>query len=136
MPLASLSPAIVIHLVFALHALVLGPLALMAKKGTRWHRASGYVWVTMMMGAAISSIFIRDFHLPNIAGYTPIHILTIVTIVAVGGALYHVFNRNIPAHRKSMWAAYLGGCVGAGVFALLPGRLLGQLVWHQTLGLI
>ena len=136
MPLASLSPAIIVHLYFALGALVLGPLALLARKGTRWHRASGYMWVTLMLGAAISSIFIRDFRLPNIAGYTPIHIVTIVTIVSIAGALYHVVNRNIKAHRRAMWGAYLGGCIGAGIFALLPGRYLGQLVWHQALGLI
>jgi len=35
-----------------------------------------------------------------------------------------------------MWITYLGGCVGAGLFALLPGRYLGQLLWHHALGLI
>jgi uncharacterized membrane protein len=131
-----LSPAIVIHICFAVSALALGPIALNARKGSRWHRMSGYFWVAMMVGAALSSLFIRDFRLPNLAGYTPIHLVTIGTLVAVGAALYHVANRNIAAHRKAMWRAYLGGCIGAGVFALMPGRFLGQLVWHQTLGLI
>ena len=31
---------------------------------------------------------------------------------------------------------YWQACVGAGVFTLLPGRYLGQLVWGQWLGLV
>ncbi|WP_280154972.1 DUF2306 domain-containing protein [Piscinibacter sp. XHJ-5] len=131
-----MSPAVIVHLVFALAAFVSGPVALLARKGTRWHRASGYVWVTLMFGAALSSLFIRDFRLPNIAGYTPIHLITIGTIAALAGALYAVAHRNIRRHRRAMWGAYLGGCVVAGLFALLPGRFLGHWLWHQTLGLI
>jgi uncharacterized membrane protein len=131
-----MSPAVVIHLVFALGALVTGPLALLARKGTRWHRASGYMWVTLMLGAALSSLFIRDFRLPNLAGYTPIHLITVGTIVGLAGAMYAIANRNIKKHRQAMWGSYLGGCVVAGMFALLPGRFLGNWLWHQTLGLI
>ncbi len=135
MSLSQLSPAIVIHLFMALAALLLGPFALRARKGSRWHRGAGYAWVTLMLGAALSSVFIRDFALPNIWGYTPIHILTLVTFAGVGGGLYFVARRRIAAHRKAMWSTYLGGCVAAGAFALMPNRFLGQLVWHQWLGL-
>jgi len=135
MALSSLSPAIVIHLFLALAALVLGPLALSARKGSRLHRSTGYMWVTLMLGAALSSAFIRDFRLPNILGYTPVHILTITTLVGIGGALYYVARRNIRAHRRTMWLVYAGGCI-AGLFALLPHRFLGQLVWHEWLAVI
>jgi len=136
MALASLSPAIIVHLWLALGALVLGPVALMARKGSRAHRASGYMWVTLMLGAAISSAFIRDFRLPNIMGYTPIHIFTVGSIVGITAALVFIARRNIGAHKKIMWQVYLGGCIGAGSFALLPSRYLGDLVWHQWLGLV
>jgi len=135
MSLSHLSPAIVIHLFMALAALLLGPFALRARKGSRLHRGAGYAWVTLMLGAALSSVFIRDFTLPNLWGYTPIHILTLVTFAGVGGGLYFVATRRIAAHRKAMWSTYLGGCVAAGVFALLPGRFLAQVVWSQWLGL-
>ena len=131
-----LSPAVLIHLFLAIGALVLGPLALRARKGSRLHRATGYAWVTLMLGAALSSVFIRDFRLPNVAGYTPIHILTVVTIVGIAGALVAIARRNVQAHRKAMLQVYLGGCIGAGTFALMPGRYLGGLLWHHTLGLV
>jgi uncharacterized membrane protein len=35
-----------------------------------------------------------------------------------------------------MLGLYLGACIGAGVFTLLPSRILGQLVWGQWLGLL
>jgi uncharacterized membrane protein len=34
-----------------------------------------------------------------------------------------------------MLRQYFGACVAAGAFTLLPGRILGQLVWGQWLGL-
>jgi uncharacterized membrane protein len=134
--LSSLSPAVLVHLFLAVAALVLGPVALQLRKGSRGHRAIGYAWVTLMIGAALSSVFIRDFRLPNVLGYTPIHILTVVTLVGVGLALYAIARRNIVAHRKGMLRAYVGGCIGAGSFALMPGRYLGDLIWHHGLGLV
>lgn len=133
--LASLSPAIVLHLFLALGALVLGPIALWLRKGSSGHRAVGYGWVTLMLGAAASSVFIRDFQLPNVLGYTPIHILTVVTFVGIAGGITHVVRRRIVQHRRWMIGTYVGVCM-AGVFALLPERYLGSLVWHHWLGLV
>ena len=105
---AGLAPAVIVHLVLAVAALVLGPFALLARKGSRLHRALGYGWVTLMLGAAASSVFIRDFRLPNLAGYTPIHILTVVTFVFIGRGLWLIARRRIAQHRLTMWAVYLG----------------------------
>jgi uncharacterized membrane protein len=59
-----LTPIIAIHMSAALGALVLGPVALWARKGRtqrpRLHRAFGYAWVTLMLATALSAIFIRD----------------------------------------------------------------------------
>jgi len=131
-----LSPVIVVHLVFALAALVLGPFALFARKGSRLHRAAGYMWVTFMFGAALSSVFIRDFHLPNIAGYTPIHLVTLLTFAGLAGGLWFITRRKFAVHRRIMLNTYIGGCIVAGLFALMPERFLGQWLWHQVLGLV
>jgi uncharacterized membrane protein len=32
----------------------------------------------------------------------------------------------VTAHRKTMTSIYVGGCIVAGPFTLLPGRLLGS----------
>ena len=42
---------------------------------------------------------------------------------------------DIPRHRKTMQQIYIGACLVAGVFTLLPQRYLGKLLWTQ-LGLL
>lgn len=129
------SPLVSIHLTFALGALLLGPFALWARKGSRGHRAAGYAWVTLMLGAAVSSLFLRSHDMPNIAGYTPIHVVTLATFGGVGGGLWFIVARRDAAmHRRFMQGTYIGGCIVAGLFALAPRRYLGNLLWNEWLG--
>lgn len=132
--LAPLPPVISIHLALAVAALLLGPLALWARKGSRLHRALGYAWVTVMLGAALSALFIRDHGLPNLWGYTPIHLFVLVTFIGIGSGLWAVAHGRIANHQRAMRGTYIGGCVVAGLFALAPGRWLGHRLWHDWLG--
>jgi uncharacterized membrane protein len=131
---------IAVHLTAALGALATGPIALWARKGRtqrpKLHRAFGYAWVTLMIVTAVSALFIRDFNLPNIAGYTPIHLLIPFTLFSLVGAFVCLARGDIAAHRKNMQGLYVGACLVAGGFTLLPSRYLGQLVWGQWLGLL
>jgi uncharacterized membrane protein len=133
-----MTPVIAVHVTAALLAVVTGPVALWARRGRiqhpRLHRAFGYAWVTLMLITAVSAIFIRDRELPNIAGYTPIHLLVPVTLVSLFGAFWFLARRNIRAHQLVMRNLYIGACLVAGAFTLLPQRFLGQLLWG-SLGL-
>ena len=135
-----MTPIIAVHMTTAVLAVLTGPIALWARKGRRQrprlHRAFGYAWVTLMLVATISSIFIRDFALPNISGYTWIHLLVPVTLVALLAAFRFLYLGNIEGHRKTMQGLYVGACVIAGGFTLLPSRYLGQLLWGEWLGLL
>lgn len=139
------TPAIAINLSAALGALALGPVALWARRGhaagasgqrPRLHRAAGYAWVTLMLATAVSALFIRDHNLPNIAGYTLTHLFVPYTLGGLFLVFRHLLRGNIQGHRNNMLGLYLGACIGAGVFTLLPSRILGQLVWGQWLGLL
>lgn len=133
-----LSPVVAVHLTAALLAVATGPAALWARRGRtqhpRLHRAFGYAWVTLMLVTAVSAVFIRDFQLPNIAGYTPIHLLVPLTLLGLFGAFWKLARGNVAGHRKVMQALYFSACIVAGGFTLLPQRYLGQLVWG-SLGL-
>lgn len=135
-----LTPTISIHMTAALGALLLGPFAIWARKGavqrTKLHRGVGYAWVMLMVITAVSALFIRDFSLPNLAGYTLIHLFVPYALFGLVGSFWYLARKNITAHRKTMVQMYLGACVGAGAFTLLPSRYLGQLVWGQWFGLI
>jgi len=135
-----MTPIIAVHMSAALGAVALGPFALWARLGRtqrpRLHRALGYAWVTLMLMTAVSAIFIRDFRLPNIAGYTPIHLLVPGVFIGIGLAFWRLAQHNIPGHRRAMQITYISACIVAGAFTLLPNRYLGQLVWAQWLGLV
>lgn len=128
-----LTPVIAIHLAAALAATAIGPLALWARLGTcqrpRLHRAAGYAWVTLIVATAVSALFIRDFRLPNLAGYTPIHLLIPFTVGQLFFSFRALLRGNIEGHRKSMQGLYIGACLVAGAFTLLPGRFLGNWLW-------
>lgn len=135
-----ITPLISVHMTAALAAVVVGPIALWARRGSTQrpgiHRAFGYAWVILMVTTATSAMFIRDFTLPNLGGYTPLHLLVPVTFFSLFGTFYYLSKGNIRGHRKTMQRVYISACVVAGGFTLLPNRYLGQLVLGQWLGLL
>lgn len=135
-PFTQLHPVIAIHLMAAVCALMLGPVIFWRPKGTTSHKLLGRVWVLLMLTAAVSSLWIRDRHLPNIAGYTPIHIVTVLTFLGISVGMWHVLKGRIAAHRRTMIRTYVGGCIIAGLFAFAPSRFLGHWLWHTVLGWI
>ena len=130
-----MTPTIAIHMSAAITAVLLGPVALWARLGRttrpRLHRALGYAWVTCMITAALSAIFIRDFQLPNAMGYTPIHLLIPLTFFSLYRAFVYLLQGNIEGHRKTMQWLYVSACLVAGAFTLVPGRYLGNLIWSN-----
>ena len=133
-----MTPLIAVHMSAAITAVVIGPFALWARLGRttrpRLHRALGYAWVTCMIAAALSAVFIRDFQLPNIAGYTPIHFFIPLTFFYLFSAFAQLLKGNIQGHRKNMQSLYISACLIAGAFTLLPRRYLGHLIWSDWLG--
>lgn len=141
-----LTPLIAVHMTAALAAIAIGPIALWARRGhasrqpdsqrPRLHRAAGYAWVTLMLVTALSAIFISDPAVPNIGGFSAIHLLIPVVLGSLFIAFRQLLRGNVNGHRKTMVSLYVSGCLIAGAFTLAPGRFLGQLVWGQWLGLV
>jgi uncharacterized membrane protein len=129
-------PLVFFHMICAVSALALGIVILSRRKGTGSHRALGWTWVVLMGSVALTSAFIRDYRLPNLMGFTPIHLLTVTTAVLLPMAVWQARRGNVAAHRNSMKRLYVGGCIVAGVFTLMPGRFLGDLLWKQALGVL
>ena len=88
--LSNLSPAVAIHLTAAVLATALGPVALWARRSQaqrpRLHRAAGYAWVTLMVLAALSALFISGSRGPRLAGFGPIHLLVPFALGTIGRA--------------------------------------------------
>lgn len=101
-----------------------------SRKGAPWHRKLGYVYLALMTITAITALFIHQIPAIDIVyGFGPIHIFSIVTLSGVAGALRGAWTHNIKLHRGSMLGVYIGGLLIAGTFAMLPGRLMHQVIF-------
>ena len=137
--LSNLSPAVAIHLTADVLANALGPVGTWARRSQaqrpRLHRAAGYAWVTLMVLAALSALFISGSRGPRLAGFGPIHLLVPFALGMIVLSFRYLLQGNLSGHRRTMQGVYIGGCVVAGSFKLLPQRLLGQWLWGSV-GLI
>lgn len=117
----------VLHASTALTSVMLGTLTLASRKGSLLHRTTGYCWVVLMITVSISSFWLRT--LPWFpGGFGPIHILSITTLIALFIGVMAARKHNIKRHRASM-LFLIWGLLGAGIFTLLPHRLMGFIAW-------
>ncbi|TBW49502.1 DUF2306 domain-containing protein [Marinobacter halodurans] len=115
-------PAIQLHVAAACLALVLGIAQLAGTRGTLWHRSVGMAWVLAMFVVAVSSFFIHQIRL--LGPWSPIHLLSLLTLFGLCGALYSLRKKRYRQHGRIMVSLFVFGLIGAGLFTLVPGRLL------------
>ncbi|NWG71592.1 MAG: DUF2306 domain-containing protein [Parvularculaceae bacterium] len=126
-PIAQAPPQIIVHLSAALLATLVGGIILLNRKGTTFHRTLGWTYVVLMTITAVSAIFIRRTQgIPNLAGFTPIHLFIVLTAVSLPRALMRIRRGDVRAHASSMIWLYVGALIIAGALAFMPGRLLNQ----------
>ncbi|MEI7932232.1 MAG: DUF2306 domain-containing protein [Alphaproteobacteria bacterium] len=126
--IASQPIAIKIHLAFAVFTFGLGAVLLNSRKGAKFHRIAGWVWVSTIMIVAFSSLFITTI--------TPgrwwfIHILSGLTLVSTPFAVLAARRHKVKLHRAQMINLYFGAMVVAGAFTFLPGRLMWQMFFGK-----
>lgn len=126
-PILEAPAAIQFHLATVIPAAILGPFILLREKGTPAHKALGKVWVLLMIGTAVSTFFIHTINM--FYGFSPIHLLSIAVIVGCIQAVLAARNGNIRKHRSIMRNLYVGGIGIAGLFTLVPGRLMHKVVF-------
>jgi len=126
-PLLSASPAIQLHAFAAMSAFVLGLVQFAAPKGTLPHRTLGGIWVTIMFMVAISSFFIHELKVWG--PWSPIHLLSIFTLVMLPLGVWRAHHHQVQAHRWTMISIFLGALVIAGLFTLVPGRIMHAVVF-------
>ncbi|MGH1577414.1 DUF2306 domain-containing protein [Planktotalea sp.] len=115
------------HVVCAVLSLVLTPVILLRRKGDRVHKLLGRFWVLVMALTALSSFAIHDIRLIGL--FSPIHLLSLLTLYSLAGAIYQARAGRIQAHKSHMIGA-MGGLLGAGLFTLIPGRLMSQVFFQ------
>jgi uncharacterized membrane protein len=126
-PLFDAAPAIPVHAFAAMTAFVLGVVQLAAPKGTLPHRTLGWIWVCLMLGVAVSSFWIHEIRL--VGPWSPIHLLSIFVLITVPLAVWKAHRHQVADHRRIMISIFSGALVIAGLFTLLPGRIMHAVVF-------
>jgi uncharacterized membrane protein len=121
-PLLATAPYVQLHAFAAMAAFALGLVQLLAPKGTLPHRALGWVWVGLMALVCVTSFWIHDLRV--IGPWSPIHILSIVTLIALPLAVLHARRHRVEDHRRAMLKIFAGALVVAGLFTFWPGRVM------------
>lgn len=114
------------HMATIALALVMTPLLLLRRRGTRWHKQAGYVWCAAMATTAALSLFIGGF---SNGHWSYIHILSALTLFGVYGVIRQARALNVPGHRRTVRALTIGALLVAGFFTLIPSRTLGHFLF-------
>jgi uncharacterized membrane protein len=126
-PLFAAPAVIQLHAFAALGAFALGVVQLSAPKGTIPHRLFGWLWAGLMLAVVVSSFFIHTIRLWG--PWSPIHLLSVFTLVMLPLAVLRARRHQVERHRRAMIGLFTGALVIAGVFTLLPGRIMHEVVF-------
>ena len=97
---------------------------MLSRKGRRFHRIAGWVWVGLTATVAGSSLFIFGLNGDN---WSYLHIFSGWWIVFLTLAVVAARRHRVATHRAIMMVLFYGSLLLTGVFAFLPGRLMWQL---------
>ena len=125
-PLLAAPPSVQLHVAAALLALVVGVIIFLLPKGTGFHRALGWTWVSSMIVVAATSV-VMIFDLKT--GINALHVFTAVTVVSLWAGLTGIRRGDVRQHAGSMIGLYVGGLIIAGAFAFIPGRTMWNVVF-------
>lgn len=115
------------HLATIFPSLILGAWILSRPKGGSAHRKLGRVWaILMLVSSTLSFGILSPLNTPHTwLGMSWLHGLAAFTIYSVIKGWRAAIRRDFNTHKRAMVESFIGSCI-AFVFALSPGRLLGE----------
>lgn len=115
------SPAIQIHIVVAIAALIFGLVMFSRRKGDRVHKLMGKLFLVFMLMTAGTAIFIREI---NGGSFSWIHVFVPLTFFAAWEVVHYVRKGNIARHKRAVTGLFFGALLIPGLAAFLPGRTM------------
>lgn len=117
-----LGPVIWAHLATVVLALLMAPVQLLRRKGDLVHRVIGRIWAGLLFVTALISFDIREL---NHGGFSMIHALSAFTVICVPALIWAARRGDIRTHKGFARGLTAGALLAAGLFTLLPSRVLG-----------
>ena len=108
-------------------AIILTPLQLSLHRGGDAHRLIGKIWMAAMVVVALSSFFISTIRW--IGPFSPLHLLSVVALVSIFIAYRAARRGNWQTHAWTLASVVIFALVGAGIFTLLPGRIMNKVIF-------
>lgn len=119
-----------VHAASAAVALAFGGIQLLRARRDVVHRRIGWAWFVAMGLAVATSFFIRSLAKNGpVAGFSPIHLLSVLSLVSMLAAILYARRGDVRRHRLVMILLFWLGLVLPGLFTLLPGRVMHQVVF-------
>ncbi|WP_298497422.1 DUF2306 domain-containing protein [uncultured Maritimibacter sp.] len=126
-PLLDAPAPVQAHVISALAALAATPVVIFRRRRDRLHKTLGYVWASAMALTAASSFLIMEIRL--IGPFSPIHILSAVTLVNLVLAISAIRRKNRRMHETILRQTAFWALGVAGGFTLLPGRRMHEVLF-------
>jgi uncharacterized membrane protein len=121
-PLLAAPWAVQLHAFAALGALGVGAMQLAGRKGGARHRVLGWTWVALMLVVALTSF-------PISAKHPWILVLSVTVLAMLPAAVAAARRGEVQRHRWRMIALFCGALLVTGAFTLMPGRIMGRMVF-------
>jgi uncharacterized membrane protein len=93
------------------------------------HRTVGFLWAGLMLFVAASGFWIHELRM--FGPFSVIHLLSVLVLVSVPIAVWHAHKHQVDQHRRKMISLYFYALIIAGVFTLLPGRVMYDVVFGK-----
>ena len=118
------------HLGTIAPAFLMATFMMVTKKGTEVHRLIGRIYMVLMLFTAMVTLLMSAQVGPRLFNHFGfIHLLSVLVLYCVPSAYWAIKNGNVKRHRLSMIGLYIGGLIVAGGFTLMPGRMLGNVLF-------
>ena len=125
---AAASMAIKIHLITLGVAALMALILVSGVKGTRVHRALGFIFAGAMFATGIVTLTIPPPPTqPHFLGFGPLHLFSLTALIGVPVSLWAARNNKAMLHGRVMVGLTFGGLGIAGLGAFTPGRLIWQI---------
>jgi uncharacterized membrane protein len=81
----------------------------------------------LMLVVSVSSFFVHQLRIWG--PWSPIHLLSIFTLFALTAAVWAARHHRVSLHKYTMMGIFVGALVIAGLFTLVPGRIMHAVVF-------
>lgn len=124
-PLLAAPLLIQLHAALGISALVVGAARLVRPSNDRLNHGLGWTFLALLLlTAGTACLCPTPAGSPNLLGFTPMHGFAVIAVAGAGAAVAAAWRGDELRWRKIVTGTFAGVLLMAGLFEVVPGRLL------------